>query len=98
MARRSRTAARYHGDQAVGPGVLDFAVNVRAAGPPSWLVDRLARRLADLGQYPTGTDEHRAVQAAAARHGRSADEVALLGGATEGFAMLANLRPRLAAL
>ena len=26
-------AARYHGDQAVVPGMLDFAVNVRAGGP-----------------------------------------------------------------
>ena len=34
----------------------------------------------------------------AARHGRSADEVALLAGGAEGFALLANLGPRLAAL
>jgi histidinol-phosphate aminotransferase len=78
--------------------MLDFAVNVRAAAPPSWLVERLAARLGDLGRYPSATDEQRAVQAVAARHGRSAYEVALLAGAAEGFAMLANLRPRLAAL
>ena len=78
--------------------MLDFAVNVRAAAPPSWLVERLAARLPDLGRYPSAADEHRAVQAVAARHGRSADEVALLAGAAEGFALLANLRPRLAAL
>jgi histidinol-phosphate aminotransferase len=29
-----RDAARYHGDQAAAPGILDFAVNVRAA----WLL------------------------------------------------------------
>ena len=31
VASRTRAAARYHGDQAAGPGMLDFAVNVRAA-------------------------------------------------------------------
>jgi histidinol-phosphate/aromatic aminotransferase/cobyric acid decarboxylase-like protein len=31
------------------PGMLDFTVNVRAAEPPSWLVERLSARLADLG-------------------------------------------------
>jgi histidinol-phosphate aminotransferase len=78
--------------------MLDFAVNVRAAAPPSWLVDRLAGRLTDLGRYPSTTDERRAVEAVAARHGRSSDEAALLAGAAEGFALLPNLRPRLAAL
>jgi histidinol-phosphate aminotransferase len=78
--------------------MLDFAVNVRPAGPPSWLVDRLAARLTDLGRYPSATDERRAVEAVAARHGRGREEVALLAGAAEGFALLPNLRPRLAAL
>ena len=78
--------------------MLDFAVNVRAAGPPSWLVDRLAARVTDLGRYPSARDERRAVAAVAARHGRRTDEVALLAGAAEGFALLPNLRPRLAAL
>jgi histidinol-phosphate/aromatic aminotransferase/cobyric acid decarboxylase-like protein len=98
VARRSRTAARYHGDQAAEPGMLDFAVNMRAAEPPSWLVDRLTARLTDLGRYPSAADERRAVTAVAARHGRSADDVALLAGGAEGFTLLANLRPRLAAL
>ncbi len=78
--------------------MLDFAVNVRAGGPPSWLVDRLAARLTDLGRYPSAPDERRAVDAVAARHGRSTDEVALLAGAAEGFALLPNLRPRMAAV
>ena len=78
--------------------MLDFAVNVRAAEPPSWLVDRLAVRLADLGRYPSAADEDRALHAVAARHSRSVDDVALLVGAAEGFALLANLKPRLAAL
>jgi histidinol-phosphate aminotransferase len=98
VASQSRAAARYHGDQAVVPGMLDFAVNVRAAKPPSWLVDRLTARMGDLGRYPSAADEHLALHAVAARHGRSVDDVALLAGAAEGFALLANLRPRLAAL
>jgi len=52
--------------------MLDFAVNVRASEPPSWLVDRLAARMADLGRYPSAVDERRAVHAVAARHGRRA--------------------------
>jgi histidinol-phosphate aminotransferase len=78
--------------------MLDFAVNVRACEPPPWLVERLRARLADLGHYPSADDERRAVDAVAARHGRAPDEVALLAGGAEGFALLANLRPRLAAL
>ena len=77
--------------------MLDFAVNVRASEPPSWLVDRLTARMADLGGYPSAADQRRALHAVAARHGRSVDDVALLARAAEGFALLANLRPRLAA-
>jgi histidinol-phosphate aminotransferase len=89
---------RYHGDQALTPGVLDFAVNVRAAAPPQWLRDRLASRLDDLGGYPSRADEERAIAAIAERHGRTADEVLLLAGAAEGFAMLPRLNPRRAAV
>jgi histidinol-phosphate aminotransferase len=78
--------------------MLDFAVNVRPGGPPPWLTELLAARLPDLGSYPSEADQHRAVEAVAARHGRSEDEVALLAGGAEGFALLAGLRPKLAAL
>jgi len=78
--------------------MLDFAVNIRTVGPPSWLVDRLAARVTELGRYPSASDERRAAAAVAARHGRRTDEVALLAGGAEGFALLPNLRPRLAAL
>lgn len=98
MVSPSRAAARYHGDQAVVPGMLDFAVNVRADEPPSWLVDRLAARLSDLARYPGAADAQRALDAVAARHGRAVDEVVLLAGAAEGFARLADLQPRRAAL
>lgn len=78
--------------------MLDFAVNVRADQPPSWLVDRLVARVADLGVYPSDADEQRARAAVAARHTRGAHEVALLAGAAEGFALLPGLASRSAAL
>jgi histidinol-phosphate aminotransferase len=93
-----RAGARYHGDEAAAPGLLDFAVNVRSAGPPPWLADRLAARLADLGRYPSGEDSARAISAVAQRHGRDPDEVLLLAGGAEGFALLPALAPRRAAL
>ena len=91
-------AARYHGDQAVAPGMLDFAVNVRHAHPPQWLVARLSARLPDLARYPSVDDVHRAQDAAAGRHGRAREEVLPLAGAAEGFALLSNLRPARAAV
>ncbi len=94
----SPPAARYHGDQAVAPGMLDFAVNVRHAQPPEWLMQRLAARLPDLARYPSVADLHRAQDAVALRHGRARDEVAPLAGAAEGFALLPNLRPARAAI
>ncbi|SON62102.1 putative aminotransferase [Mycobacterium simulans] len=94
----SLAAARYHGDQDVAPGMLDFAVNVRHAHPPGWLVQRLAALLPDLARYPGIQDVRVAQDAAAARHRRSRDEVAPLAGAAEGFALLSNLRPRRAAI
>ncbi len=90
--------ACYHGDQAVAPGMLDFAVNVRHAQPPEWLIRRLAARLPVLGRYPGSDDVRRAQDAVAARHGRAPDEVLPLTGAAEGFALLANLRPARAAV
>lgn len=90
--------ARYHGDQDVVAGMLDFAVNVRHAQPPPWLLQRLSARLTDLASYPSCADVHAAQEAAAARHGRTRDEVLPLAGAAEGFALLSNLRPRRAAV
>ena len=78
--------------------MLDFAVNVRDGAPPAWLLERLTSRLADLARYPSTADERRAAAAVAARHGRDETQVTLLAGAAEGFALLAGLQPRLAAL
>lgn len=78
--------------------MLDFAVNVRRAQPPPWLADRLSARLPDLAHYPSADDVRAAQDAVAARHQRGRDEVLPLAGAAEGFALLSNLRPRLAAI
>jgi histidinol-phosphate aminotransferase len=94
----SPPAARYHGDQAAAPGMLDFAVNVRHNRPPEWLIARLAERLPDLARYPSVADTHRAQDAVAERHGRTRDEALPLAGAAEGFALLSNLRPERAAV
>lgn len=94
----SPPAARYHGDQAVAPGMLDFAVNVRHAQPPEWLVRRLAARLPDLARYPSAADVCAAQDAVAERHGRAREEVLPLAGAAEAFALLSNLRPARAAI
>lgn len=91
-------ALRHHGDAETGPGMLDFAVNVQGAGPPDWLRSRLAAGLETLGSYPSDAAHRRAREAVAARHGRAVDEVLLLAGAAEGFAMLPRLEPVLAAL
>ncbi|PXX57680.1 histidinol-phosphate aminotransferase [Nocardia tenerifensis] len=78
--------------------MLDFAVNVRGSAPPEWLRRRLADRLDSLGRYPSAEEDRRARCAVAARHGREPDEVLLLAGAAEGFAMVPRLAPRLAAV
>ena len=85
---------RHHGDVDAEPGLLDFAVNVQGDGPPG-LAARPARRrprrsrpLPALPRY-----DARARAAVAARHGRRPDEVLVLAGGAEGFALLPALRP-----
>ncbi|MGF6880926.1 histidinol-phosphate aminotransferase [Nocardia sp. GAS34] len=89
---------RHHGDVDARPGMLDFAVNVQGSGPPGWLRARLAARLGELGRYPGQEQEAAARSAVAARHGRTPQEVLLLAGAAEGFAMLPRLAAGLAAV
>ncbi|MBF6127110.1 Rv2231c family pyridoxal phosphate-dependent protein CobC [Nocardia brasiliensis] len=89
---------RHHGDVDARPGMLDFAVNVQGSAPPDWLRERLRARLDDLGRYPSAASESAARRAVAQRHGRGPDEVLLLAGAAEGFAMLPRLATRLAAV
>src|SRR5947199_7041177 len=89
---------RHHGDVDATPGLLDFAVNVRGEAPPRWLRARLAAALDDLARYPSAAHDAAAREAVAARHGRRPDEVLVLAGSAEGFALLPALRPRLAAV
>ncbi|MCH6168589.1 Rv2231c family pyridoxal phosphate-dependent protein CobC [Pseudonocardia alaniniphila] len=98
LAADGVAALRHHGDVDAEPGLLDFAVNVQGAGPPAWLRDRLAATLDGLGRYPVAAHDARARESVAARHGRSADDVLVLAGSAEGFALLPALRPRLAAV
>jgi histidinol-phosphate aminotransferase len=85
-------ALRHHGDAEVGPGLADFAVNVRPGTPPGWLAGRLRDCVADLAAYP---DPRAARAALAARHGRDPAEVLPTAGAAEAFVLLARaLRPR----
>jgi histidinol-phosphate aminotransferase len=96
--RHGEPDLRHHGDVDAVPGMLDFAVNVQGDGPPGWLRDRLTAVLHDLGRYPSPAHDARARAAVAARHRRRPDEVLLLAGSAEGFALLPALRPRLAAV
>jgi histidinol-phosphate aminotransferase len=72
--------------------MLDFAVNVRGT-TPEWLREVLRAGVDDLSTYPSPDDEHAAVAAIADAHGRADDEIAVLSGAAEGFALTAALRP-----
>lgn len=83
---------RHHGDAETGPGLIDFAVNVRPGTPPGWLARRLRDSVAGLAAYP---DPRQARTAIARRHGRDPAEVLPTAGAAEAFVLLARvLRPR----
>ncbi len=93
-----RARLRHHGDVDAAPGLADFAVNVTLDRPPAWLLAELTAELAGLARYPSAAQDLAARQAVADRHGRTPDEVLVLAGAAEGFALLPGLRPRLAAV
>lgn len=91
---------RIHGDTQVGPGEIDFAVNVHGDEPPEWLAERLRGRIRDLASYPTAADEARARRAIATRHGLTPHPLDQhgpgtartlpLAGSAEGFHLLAD--------
>ncbi|WJY75836.1 Threonine-phosphate decarboxylase [Corynebacterium canis] len=86
-------ALRFHGDEAAAAASLDFAVNVRLSRPPAWLREILVRGIDSLGAYPNAKAAREAV---AEHHCVQPDQVMLLSGAAEGFALLPRLQPRLA--
>ncbi|WOC13669.1 putative aminotransferase [Gordonia sp. MP11Mi] len=86
-----------HGDADAQAGLVDFAVNVRP-GPPEFVARALRARIADLAAYPSSAETDVVVRQIADLHGRRPDEVLLLGGAAEGFELLARLAPRHVAL
>lgn len=83
----------YHGDVAARGALVDFAVNVRGT-TPRWLVDGLGGHLNELSAYPDPMLDRRVRTLIARRHGRKADEVLLLAGVAEGFALLPNFCER----
>lgn len=89
---------RHHGDAETGPGLVDFAVNVRGDAPPAWLRRHLVDALDRIGRYPSTEDDLAARRAVAARHGRRAEEVLVLAGTAEAFALLPALAGATAAL
>ena len=77
----------HHGDTEATAGLIDLAVNVRAAAPPEWLAGPIAASLAELARYP---EPGPAAAAVAARHSRPPEEVLLTAGAAQSFVLLAQ--------
>lgn len=83
-------ALHYHGDIAARGAAVDFAVNVRRQ-MPTWLYDDICAGVSDLSPYPSAEEDALVRTAVGSRHGRCADEVLLLNGAAEGFALLPDV-------
>ena len=79
----------HHGDDEVGPGLSDFAVNVAVPRPPGWLRSALTDALADVAAYP---DPRAAVEAVATAHRCEPASVLMTNGAAEAFTLVARAR------
>jgi cobyrinic acid a,c-diamide synthase len=88
-ARARTEGLTFHGDRELGPGLVDFAVNVHDDARPGWLDDALRASLSDVGTYPDATAAEHAV---ARRHGRAVEEVLATAGAAEAFSLVARMR------
>jgi cobyrinic acid a,c-diamide synthase len=82
-------ALRFHGDQELSEGLVDFAVNVHDGARPGWLDDALRASLDDIGSYPDASGAEHAI---ARRHGRATAEVLATAGAAEAFSLVARAR------
>jgi histidinol-phosphate aminotransferase len=79
----------HHGDDEVGPGLSDFAVNVAVPSPPGWLRRALTEALAGVAAYP---DPRAAVEAVATAHRCEPASVLMTNGAAEAFTLVARAR------
>ncbi len=81
---------RHHGDQDLGAGLVDLAVNVRLARPPDCLIEIINETTAQLAAYPR-PDE--AIAAIASAHGLPEDHVLPTAGGAEAFTLIARATP-----
>ena len=80
----------HHGDAEVGPGLVDFAVNVRVPTPPAWLATTLRDGISDLAAYPVVDPARTAL---ARRHAVPEDMVLPTSGGAEAFTLIARAIP-----
>ena len=78
---------RHHGDQDLGAGLVDLAVNVRLARPPDFLIEIINETTAQLAAYPR-PDE--AIAAIASAHGLPENQVLPTAGGAEAFTLIAR--------
>ena len=79
----------HHGDNEVGPGLVDLAVNVAVPAPPPWLLRELQSALEEVARYPDLTP---AVEALARLHGCPLASLLVTNGAAEAFTLVARAR------
>jgi cobyrinic acid a,c-diamide synthase len=80
----------HHGDDELGDGLLDIAVNVRLPRPPDWLQAVINGTTDQLAGYPR---QERANAAIAAAHHLDLDQVLPTSGGAEAFTLIARARP-----
>ena len=78
---------RHHGDQDLGEGLVDLAVNVRIPRPPDWLAAVINDATAQLGGYPRSDEARTAIAGA---HDLGLDQVLPTAGGAEAFTLLAR--------
>jgi cobyrinic acid a,c-diamide synthase len=78
---------RHHGDQDLGAGLVDLAVNVRLARPPDCLIEIINETTAQLAAYPRPAE---AIAAIASAHGVPEDSVLPTAGGAEAFTLIAR--------
>ena len=81
---------RHHGDQDLGEGLVDLAVNVRLSAPPDCLIEIISETSAQLAAYP---DPSEAVTAIATAHAVRDDQVLPTAGGAEAFTLIARAVP-----